>query len=121
MNMSRRPNKSICQYDKISMEFDLTVGDCVMVYMPQERKEKTRKVTIGPYHVLSVTPSNVEVHLVDKPIFVSLDRVRTCYPELGNVSWSGKLTRKRQKKLGQTVANGQGNNGTQVRRSGPVT
>ena len=36
---------------------------------------------------------------MDKPaepsIFVSLDRVRCCYPELGNVSWSGKVTCKK--------------------------
>ena len=55
---------------------------------------------------------------MDKPtdpsIFVSLDRVQTCYPELRNVSYSGKLTRRRQKKLGQTVVSGRGNDGTQV-------
>ena len=120
--------KQKCQYDKRSKEVDLKVGDRVMVYMPQERKRKSRKVArpyFGPYRVLCVTPSNVEVRLVDKPtdpsIFVSLDRVRTCYPELRNVSWSGKLTCRRQKKLGRTVASGQGNDGTQVRRSGPVT
>ena len=67
----------------------------------------------------------MEVRLVDKPtdpsIFVSLDRVRTCYPELRNVLWSDKLTRRRQIKLGRTVVSGRGNDGTQVRRSGPVT
>ena len=99
-----------------------------MVYMPQERKGKSRKVArpyFGPYRVLGVSPSNVEVRLVDKPadasIFVSLDRVRPCYPELRNVSWSGKLTRKRQRKSGPTIANRQGIDGTQVRHSGPVT
>ena len=92
-----------------------------MIYIPQERKGKSRKVTrsyFDPYHVLSVSPSNVEVHLVDKltdtSIFVSLDRLRTCYPELRNVSWSGKLTHKRQKKSGPTVTNRQGINGAQV-------
>ena len=87
------------QYDKRSKELDLKIGDRVMVYTPQEKKGKSRKVArpyFGPYHVLSVTPSNVEVRLVDKPaepsIFVSLDRVRACYPELGDISWSGKVT-----------------------------
>ena len=66
MNMSRRPK---CQY-KRSNEFDLKVGDRVMVYMLQEKKAKSRKVArpyFGPYRVLSVTPSNVEVQLIDKP------------------------------------------------------
>ena len=60
--------------------------------------------------MLNVTPSNVEVHLVDNPvepsIFVSLDRVRVCYPELGDVSWSGKdlVTRKKRVKASRNVA-----------------
>ena len=59
--------------------------------------------------MLHVTPSNVEVHLVDKPvepsIFVSLDRVRVCYPEVVDVSWSGKVTRKKKVKASRNVAN----------------
>ena len=42
------------QYDKRSKELDLKVGDQVMVYMPQEKKGKSRKVArlyFGPYHV----------------------------------------------------------------------
>ena len=80
------------QYDKRSKEFDLKVGDWVMVYMPQEKKGKSRKVVrpyFGPYRVLRVTPSNVKVQLIDKStepsICVSLDRVHACYPELGNI------------------------------------
>ena len=46
-----------------------------------------------PYRILNVTPTNAEVRLIDKPddqpIFVSLDRVRPCYVELPDVSWSG--------------------------------
>ena len=71
-----------------------------------------------------MTPSNVEVRLVDKPadpsIFVSLDRVQPCYPELGDISWFGKVTCKGQNKAGQVVAANKGNQG-QVRRAGPVT
>ena len=62
---------------------------------------------------------------MDKPaepsIFVSLDRVRVCYPVLGNVYWSGKLTRKKQVKASKNVTNKQGDSGTQVRRVGTVT
>ena len=60
----------------------------------------------------------MEVRLVDKPaepsIFVSLDRVRVCYPELGDESWSGKVTRKKKVKASRNVANKQGDSGTQV-------
>ena len=68
--------------------------------------------------MLNVTPSNVEVCLVDKPaepsIFVSLDRVRVSYPELGDVSWSGKVTCKKKVKANKNIANKQGDNETQV-------
>ena len=44
----------------------------------------------GPYRVLSVTPTNMEVQLVDDPtgdtIFVLLDRVHCCYAEQGNAT-----------------------------------
>ena len=40
-----------------------------------------------------MTPTNIEARLVDRPeqssIFVSRSRVRQCYDELDNVSWSG--------------------------------
>ena len=91
-----------------------------MVYMPQEKKGKSQKVArpyFVSYHVPNVIPSNVEVCLVDKPaepsIFVSLDRVHVCYPELGDVS--------DMEEESEGYANKQGDTGTQVRRSGPVT
>ena len=47
----------------------------------------------GPCRVLTITPINAEVPLVDKPekrsIFVALDRLRTCPGEMKDVSWSG--------------------------------
>jgi hypothetical protein len=111
----------------VSKELDLKVRDRVMVYMPKEKKGKSRKVArpyFGPYRVLKVTPSNVEVRLVDKPaepsIFVSLDRVRACYQELGDVSWSGKATRKKNIKVNRNVANRPVDRGTQVQRSSPI-
>ena len=68
------------QYEKKSEELNLKQGDRVMVYMPAEKQCKARKIArpyFGPYRVLSVTPSDVKVRLVDKPkdpsIFVSLD------------------------------------------------
>ena len=89
-------------YDKRSKEQHYKVGDRVMVYMPNAKKGKAWKLArpfYGPYRVLSVTPTNVEVHPVDRPssdsIFVSLDRVRPSYPELPDVSWCGGKKSKR--------------------------
>ncbi len=62
-----------------------------MVQMPSECQGKDWKLARpfhGPYRVLQVTPTNVEVRLVDQPksdsIFVALERVRRCYPEQGD-------------------------------------
>ena len=67
-----------------------------MVHMPGELQVKEHKLVHsfhGPYHVLKVTPNNAEVVLVDKPrndsIFVSLNRVRLCYPEQTEETWTG--------------------------------
>ena len=91
-------------YDRRAEEVKYSQGDRVMVYMPHEVTGKSWKFArpfFGPYRILSVTPTNVEVRLVDKPeedpIFVSLDRVRPCYGELPDVSWSGHSRRKRKK------------------------
>ena len=44
----------------------------------------------------------MEVSLIDKPndpsIFVSLDRVTPCYPELGDCSWTGRKRHKTKSK-----------------------
>ena len=67
-----------------------------MIYMPSVITGKTRKLArpyYGPYRVLSVTRTNIEARLVDKPdtdlIFVAVNRVRPCYPELSDASWTG--------------------------------
>ena len=94
------------KYDRSAKEPDLKVGDRVMVFMPSESQGKTWKLSRpfhGPYRVLKATPTNAEVRLVnrptDDPIFVALDRVRLCYPEQGNVVWTGhKKRRKRASK-----------------------
>jgi len=91
------------QYDRHETNLEkLRVGDRVMVYMPDQVQGKMRKLARpfhGPYRILSLTPTNAEVTLVDGPcepsIFVSLDRVRQCYPELSDVSWTGGKKRRR--------------------------
>ena len=76
-----------------------------MVHMPAESQGKNWKLSRpfhGPYRVLKVTPTNVEVRLVDhpkdEPIFVALNRVRLCYPEQGNTTWSGLKGSRRKPK-----------------------
>ena len=84
-------------YDRSAKEPNLEVGQRVMVHMPSEVQGKTWKFARpfhGPFRVLSLTPTNAEVRLVDEPksqsIFVSLNRVRKCYEE----SWRGSTPRK---------------------------
>ena len=52
--------------------------------------------------MLKVTPNNVEVVLIDKPrdrsIFVALNRVRLCYPEQLEETWTGSRRRRKKKK-----------------------
>ena len=93
------------QYDHHMRDPKLQIGDRVMVYQPSEVQGKAWKLARpyhGPYRVLSLTPNNAEVVLVDRPrepsIFVSLDRVRPCYEELGDESWTGGRKRKTRKK-----------------------
>ncbi len=67
-----------------------------MVYMPEEVQGKTWKFARpyhGPFRVLSLTPTNAEVRLVDESksesIFVSLNRVGKRRDELPDQSWRG--------------------------------
>ena len=98
-----------------------------MVYMPAKVKGKDRKIAHpyhGPYRVLSLTPTNAEVRLIDdptnEPIFVALERIRLCYPEQGGTTWTGRQKKKRRSKRTKT----QGEPSSvppSAPRSGPVT
>ena len=86
--------------------------------MPKEAWKLVRPF-YGPYRVISVTLTNAEVRLVDQQradaIFVSLSRVRPCYQESADVSWSGSnKSRKKSKKQNSKDT-------TTPRTSGPVT
>ena len=68
-----------------------------MVFMPSETTGKDRKLARpyhGPYRVVSLTATNAEVKLIENPkessIFVALDRLRKCYPEQSNATWTGR-------------------------------
>ena len=114
------------QYDKKTCDVNLKVGDRVMVLMPTELKGEKRKLARpfhGPFRVLTVTPTNAEVRLVDDPkaapIFVALDRVRLCYPEQGDVTWTG--TSRRRAVTRSRKSNSDHTPSTPHVRSGPVT
>lgn len=109
-NIQKAQRKQKQQYDRKSKLLDLKVGDRVMVYFPNVVRGKAWKFArpfYGPYVMVSLTPTNVEVRLVDRPsdntIFVALDRVRPCYAQMTNDVWVGhgarkttNLTRKRK-------------------------
>ncbi len=72
--------------------------------MPHVATGKYRKLAHpfhGPYRVQALTNTDVCAVPVDdpdaEPIFVHLSRVRPCYKELPNVSWTGKARRKKRK------------------------
>ena len=96
-----------------------------MVYMPGDVSGKKWKITRlyhGPYRILSVTPTNAEVQLIENPgepsLFVALSRLRRCYPELPDTSWTGARKRKRVKR---PPAAKQDLPALPVQRAGPVT
>ena len=79
--------------------------------MPTETKGEKRKLARpfhGPFRVLTVTPTNAEVRLVNDPtaasIFVALDRVRLCYPEQADITWTGRSRRKTAARSKRTVS-----------------
>ena len=94
--------------------------------MPAESQGKDWKLCCpfhGPYRVLSVTPTNVEVRLVDalrdEPIFVNLDRVCLCDPEQVDKTWTGpKRGTKKHRKSKKLKSSEQH---LALKRSGPVT
>ena len=65
------------------------------------------KTLYGPYRVLQVTPTSVEVRLLDQPksdsIFVALERVRRCYPEQGDTTWTGHNKHRKKSRLKGTT------------------
>ena len=123
-NIKSAQEKQKRNYDRHSKESHYEVGDRVMVYMPNAVRGKAWKLArpfYGPYRVMATTPTNLEVKPVDKPeaeaIFVSLDRIRPCYPELPDVSWCGNTKRKQSKRKPRAKEDTE----IPARTSGPVT
>ena len=116
------------QYDRNSKDVGLKVGDRVLVYMPGTRKGKAWKFARpyhGPYRVTALTATNAEVRLVDNPtadsIFVSLDRIKPCYPELPDTSWTGQKRRKRSGDASKRIQNQSEAGKEQAPYTGPLT
>ena len=99
--------KQRSQYDKQSSIQVYNIGDRVMVFMPSDVTGKDRKLARpyhGPFRIIDLTRTNAEVQLIGRPqdqtIFVAIDRLRRCYPELSDKSWTGRKGKKsRQKRL----------------------
>ena len=92
-------------YDHQAKERKVRVGDRVMVLMPAEQTGKNRKLQrpyFGPYRVIEIHPNGVTVVPVDRPkdpqIRVNLDRVTLCYPELSDISYMGRKSRRARAK-----------------------
>ena len=96
--------------------------------MPSETTGKDRKLDHpyhGPYRVVNLTATNTEVKLIERPkepsIFVAIDRIRKCYPEQSNVTWTGRK-RKSTKQSRKNVESEKSEHVPDgVRTVGPVT
>ena len=103
--IEKAQGKQKTQYDKRTTQPKIKTGNRVMVQFPNEIKEKSWKLArpyFDPYTVVSLTPTNAEVKLLqstdDSSIFVSLDRVRLCYDEMTDDVWTGTNKRLRKQK-----------------------
>lgn len=104
------------------------VGDRVMVFLPSETTGKDRKLARpyhGPYRVISLTATNAEVKLIEKPkepsIFEAIDRFRKCYPEQCNATWTGRKNKSRSKNRKSVESEKSELTPDKVRTVGPVT
>ena len=104
-----------------------------MVYFPDQVKGKSWKLARpyhGPYEVVSVTPTNVEVRLVGSPqnpaIFVALDRIRPCPEEMTDETWTGSKPAKPRRGRKENNSSSDettrpSESGRDGNRTGPVT
>ena len=104
-NIKEAQEKQKAFYDRQSSSLPYRVGDSVMVFMPRDVTGKDRKLARpyhGPFRVVHLTPSNAEVQLIERPqdqtIFVAIDRLRKCYQELSDRSWTGRKGNKGKRK-----------------------
>ena len=89
-----------CQYDRQSSTQVYHIEDQVMVFMPSEVTGIDRKLTRlyhGPFRIVDLTQQLIE-RPQDQMIFVVIDHLRRCYPELSDESWTGCKGRRSQRK-----------------------
>ena len=115
-------------YDRHAGNPQYRVGERVMVYMPGDVSGKSWKLARpyhGPFRILSLTPTNAEVQLIEKAgdpsLFVALSRLRRCYPEMTDASWTdGKKRNKTNRQVFSSLSK-EDTKASSVRREGPVT
>ena len=112
VNINSAESHKRAVYERRAKKPGYKVGDRVMVHMPHEATGKAAKLArpfFGPYRILSLTPTNAEVRLVDRPddasLFVSLSRLRLCYAELSDTSCIGHTRKRKRNKIVKTIAN----------------
>ena len=129
-NIRKAQEKQKEFYDRAAVSSRYRIGDRVMVYMPGDVAGKDWKLARpyhGPYHIISVTPTNAEVQLIEKPsdpaLFVAISRLRRCYPEIPvDASWTGRNKKaKRKRRSGRPPERSQSRTESSIRREGPVT
>ena len=130
-NIAVAQTRQKANFDRTTKEPKVTIGQRVLVHMPAELHGKTWKFAHpfhGPFRVLSLTPTNAEVRLIDEPrsdsMFVSLSRVRPSYEELPDTSWRGsKPTKYTPKSVPKdaTTTTPNSRSEQQMSYSGPMT
>lgn len=111
-NIEQSQQKQKMFYDRQSGPLHYRVGDRVIVFMPSGETGPSL-----PWSLTNLTPTNAEVQLIERPqdqsIFVAIDRLRSCYPQLPKWSCTGrKGCNGRKKQPSQTK---------RPRVTGPVT
>ena len=129
-NIRKAQSKQKEFYDRASENPKYRIGDRVMTYMPGDITGKDWKLARpyhGPYRIISLTPTNAEVQLIERPsdptLFVAISRLRRCYPEIpSDVSWTGRHKKaKRKRRSGRVQENSNSQLQNLPRREGPVT
>uniref|UniRef100_A0A914UH49 RNA-directed DNA polymerase n=1 Tax=Plectus sambesii TaxID=2011161 RepID=A0A914UH49_9BILA len=94
-----------CYYDQQQPASKFVVGQRVLVHMPAEMTNKLRKMNLpdhGPFYIRQLTSTNAEVELItdqEYRIFVALDRLRACPPEVPyDQSYTGRRKRRRRRR-----------------------
>ena len=127
-NIRKAQTKQKEFYDRHSGDNEFKVGERVMVYMPGDVTGKDWKLARpyhGPFRIATITPTNAEVVLIEKPsdppLFVSISRLRRCYPEMSDTSWTGRKRGRKSKCHSSPRVKRREQGSTTPRKESPVT